>query len=89
MAWASRNVGPGDAIRMHASDVSMQGRATQGVRLINLDKGDTLETRGRIPGIADYSLHQTMFSSDGFEAVYFPLNNTVEISDLEWLLWEK
>ncbi len=32
----------GKMIRMHVSDVSVIGRSTQGVRLINLDEGDSL-----------------------------------------------
>ena len=30
-----------------------------------------------------------MKDADGFEAAFFPSNKTVEIYDLDWLLWEK
>ncbi len=44
----------GVAIRMHAADISTLGRATQGVRLINLDKrGDEIASVCRVPADED------------------------------------
>jgi len=40
----------GIVLRMKAANVSVQGRATQGVKVMVLDEGDTLAAVARIPG---------------------------------------
>lgn len=39
----------GIVLRMKAANVSVQGRATQGVKVMVLDEGDTLAAVARIP----------------------------------------
>ena len=39
----------GIVIRMSVADISIQGRATRGVTIMNLEKGDTVAAMARIP----------------------------------------
>jgi len=58
----------GVAIRMKVVNIREAGRATQGVKLINIDEGDQIAAIARIPSQeddADHSEHTDESTQDG------------------------